>query len=939
MPAIPLKISERSAMVGAPDRSYSDVKANAGMFGGGIGDATADLGKGLASAASGVADYVRRDEDTERAQKVALDAAQTDLLTPSMQAREKAPADGSGVVASTWEAQRQIVENHISEHYLGDPKGAAAYRVQMLPQMAHIRNTNVQYEFQQKETYDKTQADNGLNMIYNKTRVDPSMYEDGIRQGHVLIDASNAIPASDKEVAKTVFGQKLAATTIEGQLNAAKTIDEVKTIENQLKAGDDDKPNQWQERMSPEDFKRLTVAVDTQKKTLQTKVMSAAKTELGVLRTMTDDPTVPPIPPERMEGLRRTIESAGSETDTTTMADFARLQRDEQLKATTRGLPAYQIAGLSNASKGGVGQAYPNLPPEMSDNINKVAKMFPGVSPGYLGATATVEYGGQFRKDGKTDYGVKSPTSSATGVYQFIDQTWKDVTDNPGVQAVLKANGYDNITPDLRKDPLASTIAAAALASQNKSILTSVLHRDVSDSELYMAHFMGAEGAAKFLTSYVTNRDASAAALDPDAATANNSIYYTKEGRARTVAQVYDLFTTRFVASPSQVAYGDSKTYNKIYEGAAKAQAENPIGYAASHGTHVVTPLDQPGAFEARGATFRDIGTYYRIPDTDNKPLDSQTEVPQLKKTLLDGTPEQIAQLLGSIGSMDKTGPGAATAALKQLGEKDTSYGVAAQLMQGGTPSMAVASTIIRGQKIINSETGSPALGEKNDASDAFNKLIGNSLSALDPASRDAIFAAAKAHYAETAKTGPDKFDKNAFNKSVNAVMGGGEIGRVGTINSTATVLPKGVPEALLEKAVDNLTPQDLIAASVDRKGQPNGMAPVYSDGALVKAREITNQGKLRYIGADTYQVQMADNKFLVTRDIDATSGAPQPYRIKFDKNTVAALAQRDNPKRASYAGIETVTSIPGGVTFPVLPDLPKPAPDVRKSDVTGYYR
>jgi hypothetical protein len=904
MPVIPLKMSERSSMVGAPDRSFSDVKANAAMFGGGIGEAAGEAARAFAGAVGSGVEIYQRDQEKERSQKVALDAAQTDLLTPSLEARKNAPADGSGVKATAWEAQRKIVEDHIAEHYVGDAKGADAYRRQMLPQMASIRNSNVQFEFQQKETYDKTQADNGLNAIYNRVRVDPSLHEDAIRQGHTLIDNSNAIPAADKAVAKTVFGQKLAATTIEGQLNAAKTIDEVKTIQAQLTAeGTPEKPNPWQRDMAPEDFKRITLAAETQKRTLQTKVMSAAKTELSVLRTITDDPTAPPIPPERMEGIRRTIESAGSETDTVAMNDFARLQRDEQLKATTRGLPAYQIASLANASKGGVGQAYPNLPPEMSDNINKVTRMFPGVSAGYLGATATIEYGGQFRKDGKTNYGVKSETSSATGVYQFIDATWDEVTSNPGVQAVLKANGYTNITRDLRADPLASTIAAAALASQNKSILTSALHRDVSDAELYMAHFMGAEGASKFLTSYVTNRDASAAALNPAAAEANKSIYYTKEGRARTVAQVYDLFTTKFVASPSQVAYGDAQTYGKIFKGAAQAQTENPIKYASTHGTHVVTPLDQPGAFEARGSTFKDVGTYFRIPDADNKPFDADTEVPQLKKTLQDGSPEQVAQLLASIGSMDKTGPGASTAALKQLGEKDTAYGVAAQLMQGDTPNMAAATSIIRGQKIINAGTTIPSMGDAKDAPDAFGKVTGTALSTLDPTTREAIFAAAKAHYAEVSKTGTGKFDAKLFDKSVHAVMGGTEGNeRIGVVNSVSTILPRGVPENVFEKAVDNLKPQDLISASVNRKGQPNGMAPVYSDGTMVKANDIANQGRLRYVGADTYQVQMPDNKFLVTKEIDPASGAPQPYRIKLDKNNVQEIANRERP--GAYAGI-----------------------------------
>lgn len=924
MPAIPFKESERSSMVGAPDRSYSDVKATPADFGGGIGDALNSFGSGIVNLAAGAAAYDKKEEETNRQLKVATAAAGTDLLTPSLQARTAAPQDGSGVVAATVEAQRQIINDRAEQLFPGDAKGAAAYRMQMLPQVAHIRNTNVEYEFQQKQTADKLAADDGLNTLYNNLRIDPTMFDLTVKQGNDVIDKSEAITAGDKAAAKDIFAQKAAATAVEGKLMAAKTIDDVKAVQAEMNGKD----STWRENMSAEDFKRLTVAADGLKKQKQTAVMSAAKTELSSLRTMSDDPTVPPIPQERLETLRRTIDSAGSETDVATVADLSRLLRDEQLKAATRGLPAYQIAALQNAAKGGVGQAYPNLPPEMADNINRVSKLFPGVDAGYLGATATLEYGGQFKKDGKTDYGVKSDTSSATGVYQFTQQTWRDTTNNPGVKAVLAANGFPNVNDDTRKDPLASTIAAAALASQNKSVLTSVLHRDVSNSELYMAHFFGADDAAKFLSNYVTNRDAPAASITPQAAASNKAIFYNPDGKPRTVAQVYDLFTTRFVSSPSQVAFGDSQTYKRIHDASVKAQSDNPVGYAASQGSHVVTPLDQPGAFQARGQTFRDIGTYYRIPDADNKPFDTATEVPQLKKAIQDGSPEQIAQLLGSIGSMDKTAPGAASAGLAQLGEKNTAYGVAAQLMQGAAPDMATAATIIRGQQRLNKDDSTKtALGEPEQATNEFNKTIGTSLSFIDPASRDAIRKAAEAHYIETATVKDGKFDKTLFNKSVNAVLGGNADKRVGTINSTATVLPQGVPEASFEKAVDNLAPPDLIAASVDRKGEPNGMAPVYSDGTLAKASDISAQGKLRYVGGDIYLVQMADNKMLVTHDIDPVSGSPQPYRMKFDKSKVVELAGRTTPDR--YNGMQ-------GVNDPTLGGFEPPAP-IRRPTGVGH--
>lgn len=885
MPSIGLKISERSNDVGAPNRSYSDVKAAPAQFGGGVGEAMA----GMANAVTGVVEAGVGIEDRERKERVTQAAAQTDLVTPSLNNRLKAPEDGSGVAQKTFDDQMEIINKEADRLFPGDAKSASEYRNMKYGEIKHTRDSNVAFEFTQKANYNKQQADNGLNTIYNKLRMDPTIYDTAVSEGHALIDATSAIPAADKAAAKLTFSQNAANTRFEGRLFAAKTIDDVKGIENELTAED----NPWVARLSAEQYKALTQKADNQKKVFQTKANSEITTELQTLRVMSDDKEAPPIPQERMEAMRRKIESNGSEVSTVAMAEFARLARDEQIKERTRGMPAYQIAILKDQAKGGIDQSYPGLPPEMSTTVNRVAKMFPGVTAGYLGATATIEYGGRFKKDGTTDYGYTNPGSdgkgTATGVYQFIESTWKRVTDNPGVRAVLEANGFKNVNYDTRKDPLASTIAAAALASQNKTQLEAALQRPVSDSELYMAHFMGAGTAAKFISNYVTNRDQKAATLDPRAAEANKDIYYTKDGRARSVAEVYDMFNTRFTSSPSQVQYGDARRYDKLYEGALKAQKDNPIGYAANNGTHTVVPLDQPGAWEARGATFRDIGTYYRIADADNKPLDVQTEVPQLKKTISDGSPEQVAQLLTAIGSMDKTASGAAAAALEQLGEKHTAFGVAAQLMQGSQPDMATATTVIRGQKRIDQGDKS-ALGPDADA--AFNKVVGTSLNFLDPKAKEALQRAAEAHYVQTAgTTEANKFDAKAFANSVNAVVGGKD--RVADVNGVKTILPKGVDERTFNKAVDNLTVPDLIALSVGRKGEPNGMAPLYADGTPVKPTDVSVQGRLRYVGGDTYEVYMTDNKRLVTTDLDPQNGGVMPYRMRFDQKAVMDISSR----------------------------------------------
>jgi hypothetical protein len=237
-----------------------------------------------------------------------------------------------------------------------------------------------------------------------------------------------------------------------------------------------------------------------------------------------------------------------------------------------------------------------------------------------------------------------------------------------------------------------------------------------------------------------------------------------------------------------------------------------------------------------------------------------------------------------------------------QLGEKHTSYGVAAQLMQGGAPDMATATTIIRGQKHIDAGNKT-ALGDKSASDVAFDSVVGAALN-FNAKSREAIKKAAEAHYVQTAGIGDGKFTEKTFKASVNAVMGGAE--RIGRVNSVKTVLPKGVDEDTFNKAVDNFTPPDLLATSVDGRGQPNGMAPMQADGEAATAMSVSAEGRLIYVGSDVYEVYMKDNKRLITQQRDDISGAPMPYRMKLDKPTVVGIAARD--KRSLYSGLGGVS-------------------------------
>src|ERR1700722_2033880 len=163
-------------------------------------------------------------------------------------------------------------------------------------------------------------------------------------------------------------------------------------------------------------------------------------------------------------------------------------------------------------------------------------------------------------------------TSSAHGLFQFIDQTWlatfkeagaqvgyggygdKNTKSSHGTYSVADSNARQTIMK-LRDDPSVASAMAGALTQTNSFQLTGMIGRRPSDSELYMAHFMGVGGAAKLIGNAEDNGQASAARLFPNAAAANRSIFYDRAtGRARSVSEVYSVLQQRYDSAATSSA-------------------------------------------------------------------------------------------------------------------------------------------------------------------------------------------------------------------------------------------------------------------------------------------------------------------------------------------------------------------------------------------------
>jgi len=158
------------------------------------------------------------------------------------------------------------------------------------------------------------------------------------------------------------------------------------------------------------------------------------------------------------------------------------------------------------------------------------------------------------RRESAMNPAARARTSSAAGLFQFIEQTWLGTVKAHGAKhgygqyADLIHRGSDgrwrvdgsarNVVLDLRFDPQAASTMAAELTASNAAYLRGRTGREPGAGDLYAAHFLGPAGAAKLMEAMDRRPGLSAASIFPEAASANRSIFY-RDGRPATVAEVH----------------------------------------------------------------------------------------------------------------------------------------------------------------------------------------------------------------------------------------------------------------------------------------------------------------------------------------------------------------------------------------------------------------
>jgi hypothetical protein len=184
------------------------------------------------------------------------------------------------------------------------------------------------------------------------------------------------------------------------------------------------------------------------------------------------------------------------------------------------------------------------VPRWLAETVVRAAQVT-GVDPAYMMALAD--------KESSLLPEIKARTSSAEGLFQFIEGTWLEVLRRYGpkhgyaaeAEAIQIVQGRPVVSDsnererilDLRRDPHLSALMAGEMITTHRQILAGKVARDPSFAELYMAHFLGVNGASRFVALLSDTPEKRASKAFPRAAKANSALFFDKKEAARAKAK------------------------------------------------------------------------------------------------------------------------------------------------------------------------------------------------------------------------------------------------------------------------------------------------------------------------------------------------------------------------------------------------------------------
>ncbi len=189
---------------------------------------------------------------------------------------------------------------------------------------------------------------------------------------------------------------------------------------------------------------------------------------------------------------------------------------------------------------------------------------------------------------------AKASTSSASGLFQFINSTWMTAMKSfgqrhlqeqqeanaapaPGTKPPVAATSRAEILK-LRNDPYLSAVLAAEILKHEGAKISEEIGRTLSAGETYLIHFLGPDDARRFIAKMDQDPQTSAAKLLPRPARANRSIFFASlNGRLKpkSLREVHDAFEAMMMARVDRFRDAEAR----VPEAAAAANAAGATAY------------------------------------------------------------------------------------------------------------------------------------------------------------------------------------------------------------------------------------------------------------------------------------------------------------------------------------------------------------------------
>jgi soluble lytic murein transglycosylase-like protein len=195
---------------------------------------------------------------------------------------------------------------------------------------------------------------------------------------------------------------------------------------------------------------------------------------------------LPRIDPRQMQAQRQGPQQGMQQQQELQMPDLSKM--NPMMQQFVGGLPKEIQSVVSSAASllQQDSQVQANKPSNIPDTVHNAIRAGAGASGLPYNTLASIA-----QIESAMNPNAKAKTSSASGLFQFINSTWDSMVNKYGKQhGIGKGDKFD---------PRANAIMGGLYLKDNSKFLESRLGRQPSTSELYTAHFLGPGGAARVL--------------------------------------------------------------------------------------------------------------------------------------------------------------------------------------------------------------------------------------------------------------------------------------------------------------------------------------------------------------------------------------------------------------------------------------------------------